>query len=345
MRVLMMTQFVDEQDWLLGFIPPLIRAIAANVQQLDVIALGARPTIVPENVKIHSLGKEVGASRLQRAQQLRTVLKQVLPKTDLFFSHLSDTYPLVVAPWALGRNIPMTMWYTHKQVTPRLKLSERLVKRIYTASPESLTLETTKAHVIGHGIDMQLFQPQDTLREKGRIVTVGRITPIKNLQLLLDAIALIPSAKLTLIGAPATDADLEYQSQLHAQSEQLGIADRLTWLGGLRQAELVPHLQKAQVAVNLCPTGGMDKAVLEAFSAGTPVVVTNKTFQPVLHPYFDQLHVAEETPDAVAASLDTVLSSSHEDWAAVCNQVRSQFSLDALAQRLTADFANVIQQA
>ncbi len=341
----MMTQFVDEQDWLLGFVPPLIRAIAAHVQQLDVIALGAQPTAFPDNVRIHSLGKERGASRVQRFQQLRKTLAKLLPQTDIFFSHLSDSYPLAVAPFALPQRVPMTMWYTHKQVTPRLKLSERLVQRIYTASPESLTLETSKARVIGHGIDMDLFQPSADSREEQRIVAVGRITPIKNLQLLVAALAQLPTATLTLIGAPATEADKQYQADLKAQAETLGVADRITWLGGLRQAALLPHLQTAHVAANLCPTGGMDKVVLEALACGVPTVVHNKTFINILGGSTPLLLVKDATADAVAARLAAVFDAPAAAWEQPILNVRDQFSLDALAKRLTTDFAEVIASA
>ncbi len=340
MRVLMMTQFVDENDWLVGFIPAWLRALATQVEQLDVITLGFRATDLPANVKVYSLGKEHGAGRLARLRTLRQHARALVPQADIIFSHLSDTYPLLLAPWARRYRVPMTMWYTHKQVSWRLRVAETLVQRIYTASAASLTLPTPKAKIVGHGIDTTLFSPTTAPREPQRLVTVGRVTPIKHLHVLLEALAQLPTAMLTIIGAPATAADQAYDAQLKAQAKALGIADRIEWAGGLRQVALVPHLQNAQVAVNLCPTGGMDKAVLEALACETNVVVVNQTFRQLL----DGVPYALTEPDAVqvAAMLKRAMKDTTSNTM-LRQRVVAGYSVERLAAVLTTDFKQLLK--
>ena len=56
------------------------------------------------------------------------------------------------------------LWYTHKAVNWKLKLAEKLVDKIFTASKESFRLPSKKVEITGHGIDLEKFKSQNAAK-------------------------------------------------------------------------------------------------------------------------------------------------------------------------------------
>lgn len=349
MKVLMMTQHLEKDHWLLGFIHTWVAELAQQVEQLAVIALSVGKIDLPHNVAAFSLGKELGLGRVARAQRLAYLLGIALPGKDVFFSHLSDTYPLLAAPFCWRWGIPMTMWYTHRSVTWRLRLSEKLVQRIYTASPESLQLQSRKSRVLGHGIDTRLFAPKQKLQQNelkfGQIVSVGRITPIKNLHLLIEALPAVPQAQLVLVGAPALPSDERYQAQLQTRIVELGLQERVIFAGGCSPDQTAAYYQAAQFSVNLAPTGGLDKVVLESMACGTPALAFNRTFAPLFAEHTPVLQIPSLSPSQIAQQLKQALALSAETYQQVAAHQRARvladYSLPALMHKLCSEFAQL----
>ena len=64
MRLLIVTQKVDEHDAVLGFFHRWIVGLAKHCERMTVICLEEGAHHVPENVKVLSLGKEEGVNKL-----------------------------------------------------------------------------------------------------------------------------------------------------------------------------------------------------------------------------------------------------------------------------------------
>ena len=61
-------------------------------------------------------------------------------------------------------------------------------------------------------------------------------------------------------------------AELQARTKTLGLVDHVRWLG--EQAEPLPLLQMADIAMQCSYEEGFSNAVLEAMAAGKPVIVT-----------------------------------------------------------------------
>ncbi|MEK7538915.1 MAG: hypothetical protein AAB552_03680 [Patescibacteria group bacterium] len=61
MKLLILTQKVDQNDDILGFFHGWIREFAKHAEQVTVIALGVGEYDLPKNVRVFSLGKELFA--------------------------------------------------------------------------------------------------------------------------------------------------------------------------------------------------------------------------------------------------------------------------------------------
>ena len=96
------------------------------------------------------------------------------------------------------------------------------------------------------------------------VVAAGRLHPNKGFDVLLDAMAQVPKAHLWLAGSGPLD------SALKAQAGQLGIADRVHFLGW--RGDAISLIAAADVLVCSSRLEPLGNVVLEGWAQGTPVV-------------------------------------------------------------------------
>jgi glycosyltransferase involved in cell wall biosynthesis len=148
--------------------------------------------------------------------------------------------------------------------------------RLGVAPPE-------KFRVLPLGLDLDpLAEPDEALRaasrgelgvEAGEILLafVGRVVPIKRLDLLLLALAQArksePRLRLVVVG------DGDERTQLERQVAELGIAAEVLFLGYRR--ELRPIFAAADIAVLSSDNEGTPVSLIEAAAAGLPAVATD----------------------------------------------------------------------
>ena len=136
--------------------------------------------------------------------------------------------------------------------------------------------------VVHHGVSPIFAPPPD---ESGRIchrlLAVSDIYVQKNLEAAISALALlsrsVPDVTLAIAGKPL---DQGYYDSLVAQAQDLGLADRVIFLGGRSAAEVADLYRKADAFVfpSLVETFG--NPVLEAMASGLPVVCSNAAAMP-----------------------------------------------------------------
>ena len=109
-----------------------------------------------------------------------------------------------------------------------------------------------------------------------RLLFLSRIHPKKQLENLLDALALLqqrsPGAcwELTIAG----DGDARYVSSLKERTSTLGIDARCRWLGFVEGATKWQVLQQADWYVLPSAAENFGIAAVEALAAGTPVILS-----------------------------------------------------------------------
>ena len=235
----------------------------------------------------------------------------------------------------LGKRVGL--WYTHKQVNLKLRAAVLMVDVVFTASAESFRLLTRKLRVMGHGIDVQKFSPASQRADSSvlRLVSIGRISATKRVMEMLDVCDVLCARGVpflfTIVGAPATASDREYDAALRARIARPEYQGSVVCLGPQPQERLPDVLRRQDVALNLSQTGSMDKAVLEAMACGVRVVSTNEAFRAELEP--EGLFVAHYAPEAAA---DAVLRAREVDPAAGVAYVQKQHSLPSLIKRILA---------
>lgn len=94
---------------------------------------------------------------------------------------------------------------------------------------------------------------------------------------------------VSFIGSPPNIDGLGYAALLKEEVKKRQLEDYIVWLGNIPNRDLPSHYQQADLSVNLCPTGGLDKVVLESLACGVPAIVFNQTFSDLLGDYKDLL--------------------------------------------------------
>jgi glycosyltransferase involved in cell wall biosynthesis len=110
--------------------------------------------------------------------------------------------------------------------------------------------------------------------EPGLLVTVGRLADKKGIDVLLDALARVPGARLDVVG------DGPDRERLEAQATELGLADRVRFLGRQPREGVLDALRRATAVVIPSKVGaggdmeGTPVVLCETMAAGVPVVAS-----------------------------------------------------------------------
>jgi glycosyltransferase involved in cell wall biosynthesis len=149
------------------------------------------------------------------------------------------------------------------------------VREIIAISPyvHNVYAPMTRAHwhEIANPVADDFFAVPTDRQISGRILYVGSITPLKNVEMLLDALAFIPKAQLHLAGRIT---DTRYAMRLHARSTRADIAGRVVFRGLLCHADLLQAYAEASVVVLPSWQEVAPLAMIEAMAAGKAVVAT-----------------------------------------------------------------------
>ncbi len=101
------------------------------------------------------------------------------------------------------------------------------------------------------------------------VLTVARLTTQKSIDTLIDAVSRVPAARLAIIGDGPARASLEQRVR------DLGVQDRVEFLGARPQAELPPYYAECAVFVLTSLREGMGLVFAEALLCGAPVIAAS----------------------------------------------------------------------
>ncbi len=321
MKLLIITQKVDKNDDVLGFFHAWITEFAKHCEKVTVICLQKGEYDLPENVKVFSLGKENGESRLKYVFRFYRHIWQERKNYDDVFVHMNPEYVVLGGPlWrVLGKRI--LLWYTHRNVDLKLRIAEKFAHRIFTSAKESFLLPTKKLSLVGHGVDVAKFKrPENFIRATQRtrleIISVGRIAPIKNLETLIEACAILKATgvdfRARIAGAPAA-RDSGYFQKLKKIVAEKQLTGKVEFTGSISHKDIAPYYWESDFEINLCPTGGVDKAVLEAMAAGAIPIVSNAAFATYFGDYSKSLLFQEGNAKDLSEKILTLLHSSKQE--------------------------------
>jgi glycosyltransferase involved in cell wall biosynthesis len=352
MRLLLFNLATDAGDPILGFTTRWIQALAKRVESIDVITMRAGRLEVPDNVQVYSVGKEKGYSEPRRVVEFYRHLFRILRENriDVCFSHMIQIFTVLAAPVLKMKSIPIVTWYAHRQVTTILKLAHHLSDRMVSINESSYPYRHDKFTPLGHGIDTDLFSPDGTEPEKPPLLlSVGRLSPIKDPITLVEAVHLLRQqgheVRCALVGE-APERDKAYAEAVRQRVRELSLDGVVQFVGAIPNDQVVHWYRRCFAHINLCPTGALDKAALEAMACAKPSFVANEGFRETLGRWADWLLFQHSNFKDLAQKVQQLLQMSSSEQQVMVTDLRrsvvEQHSLERLADNLVALFETLL---
>lgn len=150
-------------------------------------------------------------------------------------------------------------FFAASQVLVNSNFMKHSVERIYAREVQVCYL----------GTDTQLFQPLD-LQKETVLLSVGSLTPLKNFDFLIKALAALPASCRPALWVASNFQNPPERAYLEALAEQLGV--KLKLLGNISDDELVRLYNTALATVYAPIREPFGLVPLESMACGTPVV-------------------------------------------------------------------------
>ena len=356
MKLVFVTRKVDRGDSLTGFIFGWINSLAKDSDRLYVICQEKGDIAgLPSNVEISSFGKEKGYGKIRQSYNLFMRSYKFGRQTDGFFIHMHPIYAIICALPAMLLGKKMVLWYTHKSVDLKLRIAHALVDRVLTASKESFRLPSKKVRVIGHGIDLKKFKVQNVKSKitnqnvKFRIVSIGRISPVKDYETLIKAAEILYHDKaihdfeVDIYGKIGLSKHQVYLDSLVDFVHNADLESVVKFQGELNHEYADEVYQEADLFINLSQTGSIDKSVLEAAACGTLVLTSNEAFRGVFQVINRNLIFSENNPEDLAEKILILKNMTKAEKANLSSILRSwvekNHNLEVLSRRIVEEFS------
>jgi glycosyltransferase involved in cell wall biosynthesis len=266
-RLVFITQRVDASDPILAATVPKIRALAARVEEVIVLALSGEGRDLPTNVRLRIFG---APRRITRGVRFERELARALP-ADAVVAHMVPLYVVLAAPLVRSRRIPLVLWFTHWRRSLVLRSAERLATAVTSVDYRSFPLGSRKVHAIGHGIDLREFPcTERRANERLHALVLGRYSPAKGLPTIFTAAREAGNVELELHGVASNDIEREHKRELERSGFELG--------GPVPRSELPALFARSDLLINNMKAGSPDKVVYEAAAACLPVLASNPVF-------------------------------------------------------------------
>lgn len=209
--------------------------------------------------------------------------------------------------------------------------------------------------VLPNGVDNRRFHGARRGRQSVRdsmgfggddiaVGTVGRLVPVKNQRLLIDAFSRLPGPpsrrKLVVVG----DGPLE--NALRAHAENAGCADRVRFPG--RRSDIPEVMAAMDIFALPSLSEGMSNTILEAMSSRLPVIATAVGGNPELVvDGVTGMLVPTDDADAMARALAVLVQDAAKRKAMGDKgreRVLREFSLDAMVRNYQALYLDCLNQ-
>lgn len=256
-------------------------------------------------------------------------------KPDIVITHGRRAFRIFSLARHLTRAKPPVVNVLHR---PRFK-KLRSAQHIITVS------RSLREQVIAHGIaphhitHIPNFLPSkitsDATRPWQNPVVIGlltRLVPVKGVDLLIEATALLKARGLTPQVHIAGDGP--ELNTLREQATSAGVGSQINWLGWLDDTQSFFNQINLFCLPSRAESFGL--VVLEAFSQGIPVIATRTSGPTEIMQHNETGYLCDITPQALADALEHAIRHSEQThtWANAAQKEYQKYTLEAIAPQL-----------
>lgn len=179
------------------------------------------------------------------------------------------------------------------------------------------------------------------------VLALGRLHPFKAIDVLVEALPLVPNAHLLVAGPSLSVRPFgDVASSLAALARRCGVEGRVSFIGKVPPAEALDLLSGADVLAVPSRLESMNRVCVEAAAVGTPFVVTETTGVAGWLPGAGVgLVVPPANPPALAAALQQIVTGGFARDAEQSVQFVRRFAPDRVAAELVELYAPLVGTA
>ncbi len=318
MNLLIINFETDELHGALAWQPKVVKELAKHCEKVVIVTsrvgqFNSPPNVVLFHIPVRPLKipQRLGGTWMLNWHVYHLCRQH---KIDAAFIHMAKNWAYRLYPVFSLLNIPVVTWYAHIAVTHNLKWAVRCSDRVITSAPGGCRIDSPKVKIIGQGIDTDLFQIPKQRKPKN-ILHVGRISPIKKIDLLVDVAATLKKRKelrdfkLRLVGPVLSPEDIKYNWKVRKSLWDQNIQNIVEMVGYVPFEYLPSYYENTALHLNVCETASIEKSIAESLSAGCPVLTTNPAFKTILKDYPEFL-IKDSRPEAIAEQVEYIF----EHW-------------------------------
>jgi D-inositol-3-phosphate glycosyltransferase len=242
--------------------------------------------------------------------------------------------------------------------TDIMSWADRLVAATPAEHAQMLWLyraDRRKIDIVPPGVDLERFRPLPPDDAKGHIgvlghhrmlLFVGRIEPLKGVDTLLRAVAILRDQNPTLLedlcvcvigGDPEDEPPDAEMVRLRSLREELNLRDRVTFLGARDQDMLHYYYSAAEMLIMPSDYESFGMVALEAMACGTPVIASEVGGLAFLVQDGETgFHVPNQEPEALADRIRIILSEpgKRAQMGAAAHQLAQEYGWPQIGDRL-----------
>lgn len=309
MRLLIFMQTVDRTDSALGFYHGWLIELAKQFEFITVFALNIGERDLPENISVIPLRPWGYRARLRTTFRVLQLSWQYRGEYDAVFAHMNQEYPLV-AGWLwrlLGKRV--YMWRNHYAGNFLTDVAASFCDKVFYTSQSSYTAKYKQAVQMPVGIDVGSCHLDEPIERRPRsVLFLGRFDASKRPDLVVEALGkLAPGGTdftATFVGGPSDPASTLPQ-EVEARAKELGISDRVTFVGPVPNTDTYRYYRSHAVYVNCGKSGMLDKSLFKAIACGCLPIFTSDDMTGIIGSEFaytdgDATSLAEHLQKALA---------------------------------------------
>jgi len=343
MKLLIITQSVDKNNTVLGFFHEWIRALAERFESVVVICLEKGEYDLPSNVKVLSLGKEEGQSKIKYIWRFYKYILRERKNYDSVFVHMNQEYILLGWKTWLLLGKPIYMWRNHHSGNFLTGIAALFCRKVFCTSKFSYTAKYKKTVFMPIGVDGERFKIKDLgFRNKNSILFLGRIAPVKRPDLLIEALGDLRERNTEFTASIYGDAlpkDASYLDSLKSRTKELSLENKISFHKGIPNTETPSVYAAHEIFVNLSSSGMYDKTIIEAMASGCLVLASNDNLRGEID---DMFIFKEGDSQELGVKIQNLLSLSADDKDRAKTSLRAfaeKHSLKALCDKLSVEIS------
>jgi glycosyltransferase involved in cell wall biosynthesis len=190
--------------------------------------------------------------------------------------------------------------------------------------------------VIPNGIETVPHNPKVAFPKEPTILFIGRLHPIKALDRLMMAIAVL-DVRLIVAG----DGEAEHKKYIYDLVDKLNIGEKIEFLGFVGMEQKKALYEKASFICVPSHSEVLSLVALEAISYGLPVLISKACHFDDIRTHGAGIVIEDNEPSSIAMGIERMLSIDLLALSQNAFELSKKYSLSSMVSKMVAEYGKI----